>query len=316
MNLVSKILSLATVSALFFSCKGDSKFPDLDKQDSGSYFKRVTEGKGVALTDGMLMFGHQIVKNQKDSILDDYRTAKNPGPQMVLEMGKAFYKGDMMELLKGAKVGDSLVMALRIDSFFGKPQKRPIPKFLDSTGYLKFELKIDSAWSIAKFNDYKKMMEAQQKLMQEEQMKQQAEYEKMAAENEGKEAGVIKDLLKKYSVSSKPTATGLYIKQVKKGSGAKVQMGDATLVHYTGYFADGKVFDSSVQRGEPYQLQSAGMDQVISAWNEAILTMSEGDKIIIVAPSKICYGPQGNQGIPPFTPLVFEMEMVKVEKKK
>ncbi len=107
------------------------------------------------------------------------------------------------------------------------------------------------------------------------------------------------------------TATGLQYKIMKAGKGAKPTATDKVKVHYTGKLLDGKVFDSSVQRGTPAVF---GVNQVIPGWTEALQLMPIGSKWELYIPSALAYGPQGNGGIPGGSTLIFEVELLGIEK--
>eukprot|EP00030_Apusomonadida_sp_AF-17_P005862 a676490_1298.p2 GENE.a676490_1298~~a676490_1298.p2 ORF type:complete len:150 (+),score=70.93 a676490_1298:65-451(+) len=96
----------------------------------------------------------------------------------------------------------------------------------------------------------------------------------------------------------------------------KTAKGDKIAVHYTGRLFDGgKVFDSSVKRGTPFEFQLGG-GQVIRGWDEGLLDMCVGEKRVLTIPPAMAYGAQGAGGlIPPNAALVFEVEMVSFKSK-
>lgn len=106
------------------------------------------------------------------------------------------------------------------------------------------------------------------------------------------------------------TASGLQYKILKAGTGSKPTSDQRVKVHYTGKLLDGKVFDSSVERGEPAVF---GVTQVIPGWVEALQLMTVGSKWELYIPSDLAYGPQGNQGIPGNSLLIFEVELLGIE---
>ncbi len=106
------------------------------------------------------------------------------------------------------------------------------------------------------------------------------------------------------------TPTGLQYKIIKAGTGLKPVDGQKVKVHYTGKLLDGKVFDSSVQRGEPAVF---GVNEVIPGWTEGIKLMPVGSKWELVIPSALGYGAQGNQAIPGNSVLIFEVELLGIE---
>ena len=106
----------------------------------------------------------------------------------------------------------------------------------------------------------------------------------------------------------KATASGLRCKVLKAGSGSSPAAGAAVNVHYTGRFLDERVFDSSVQRGQPATFH---IGEVIPGWNEALLAMKKGEKRLLVIPPELAYGERGHPGaIPPNSFLVFEVELL------
>ena len=106
------------------------------------------------------------------------------------------------------------------------------------------------------------------------------------------------------------TASGLKYVVIKEGTGNKPAATSNVKVHYTGSFLDGKVFDSSVQRGEPIDF---GLNQVIPGWTEGVQLMKEGAKYKFYIPYQLAYGERGYPGaIPPKSDLIFEVELIKI----
>jgi FKBP-type peptidyl-prolyl cis-trans isomerase len=109
------------------------------------------------------------------------------------------------------------------------------------------------------------------------------------------------------------TTSGLEYIEVEAGTGAQAEAGKSVSVHYTGKLQDGKVFDSSVSRGEPISFK-LGVGQVIKGWDEGIALMKVGGKAQLIIPPDLGYGARGAGGvIPPNAILVFDVELVDVK---
>jgi FKBP-type peptidyl-prolyl cis-trans isomerase FkpA len=126
-----------------------------------------------------------------------------------------------------------------------------------------------------------------------------AKEQEFFAEN-GKKTGVI------------TTASGLQYEVLKTGTGPKPGAEDVVTVHYTGSFLNGEVFDSSIERGEPTELQ---LNAVIPGWTEGIQLMNVGSSYKLYIPSSLAYGAEGAGGvIGPNETLVFEVELLATGK--
>lgn len=119
---------------------------------------------------------------------------------------------------------------------------------------------------------------------------------------------------KKANEKTVTTASGLKYVDVVVGKGASPQVGKAVKVHYTGTLENGKKFDSSVDRNEPFSF-TIGVGQVIKGWDEGVMTMKVGGKRKLIIPSKLGYGARGAGGaIPPNATLLFDVELLDVAK--
>src|SRR5438552_3999201 len=106
---------------------------------------------------------------------------------------------------------------------------------------------------------------------------------------------------------------GLEVQELKPGTGAEAKSGQKVHVHYTGWLTNGKKFDSSLDRGQPFSF-TLGAGQVIKGWDQGVAGMKVGGKRKLTIPSDLAYGSKGVGGglIPPNSTLVFEVELLKV----
>ncbi|MBN2764988.1 MAG: FKBP-type peptidyl-prolyl cis-trans isomerase [Paludibacteraceae bacterium] len=142
------------------------------------------------------------------------------------------------------------------------------------------------------------MQKLQEKRMQEQNGPNKAAGEVFLKEN-AKKAGVV------------TTASGLQYEVIKKGTGALPNDSSRVKVHYHGTLIDGTVFDSSVDRGEPAVF---GVNQVIKGWTEALKLMPVGSKYKLYIPQELAYGSQSMGNIKPFSALIFDVELMGIEK--
>jgi len=122
-----------------------------------------------------------------------------------------------------------------------------------------------------------------------------------------KDENAIIDYAADNNLNAKKLASGMYYILHKEGTGNINLHGQPFKAHYSGYFFDGKVFDSSVNK-DPIM---AKVGQMNAGWNEALKTFKIGSKLTLLIPSRLAYGERGFPGyVPPNTPLAFDMEIL------
>ncbi len=159
------------------------------------------------------------------------------------------------------------------------------------------QLKDDEAQAIVQ--EFFKAQEMKQRAAAAERFKvNKAEGEKYLAENATKENVHV-------------TASGLQYEVLKEGNGKRPSATDTVVCHYEGTLIDGKMFDSSIKRGEPATFP---LNQVIAGWTEGLQLMQEGAKYRFYIPYELGYGERGaGASIPPFSALVFDVELIEVK---
>jgi FKBP-type peptidyl-prolyl cis-trans isomerase len=192
-------------------------------------------------------------------------------------------------------VGDSASFIVNADSFFLKTNRlKDLPPFVKPGDYIKAEIK---------------MMEIKTKAeLDENQRQQEEEMQKLSALEKTK----IETYISENKITVQPTATGLYFMETVKGKGPIAKTGDLVTVQYIGKLLDGTEFDSSYGRPDPFKFV-LGNNEVIPGWEEALAMMAKGGKAKLLLPSAIAYGARNIGPIPPFSPLLFEVELVNIE---
>lgn len=127
------------------------------------------------------------------------------------------------------------------------------------------------------------------------------------------EAGKISKYIRDNKINVAPSESGLYYIETLAGTGMKAEAGKSVKVHYTLYNIEGKKLQSSKDMDKPFEFV-LGQGQVIKGWDEGIAYMKAGGKATLLVPSVIAYGAnQRGADIPPYSPLVFEVELLEVK---
>jgi FKBP-type peptidyl-prolyl cis-trans isomerase len=140
--------------------------------------------------------------------------------------------------------------------------------------------------------------------------KLKAQFDAISAANKKQGDDFLAANKAKEGVTTLPS--GLQYKIITPGSGPKPSATDKVVCNYRGTLLDGTEFDNSYKRGQPLTI---GVNNVIKGWTEALQMMPVGSKWQLAVPSDLAYGPQGRQGIPPNSTLVFEIELLSIAPK-
>jgi FKBP-type peptidyl-prolyl cis-trans isomerase len=273
-----------------------SEFEGFTKAENGLHYQFYTHdeaGVKAAEGDGVSMSIVYALKGaSKDSVLFDSKLNSEDGSGVIRYiLPKSSFKGSLEDAITMMAKNDSAAFIISADSFFLKTNKlQSLPPFAKPGDKLQVTIKLVDIKS--------------KKELDENQKKQEAE----VAALEGAEKPKLDAYLAANKITTAPTASGLIFIETQKGKGKDhPKATDVVTVHYTGTLLDGTKFDSSVDRGEPTTFP---LNQVIPGWTEAIQLMSKGSKAKLIIPSSIGYGPRGGGPIPPFSTLVFDVELI------
>jgi len=221
------------------------------------------------------------------------------GATIPFKLIPPLYPGDVTEGMAMMGLGDSAVFVTSADSFFLKNVGLPkLPYFIEPGSQLTFNMKLVSF----------KKKEVYEKEVEEINKQKAALLEIERSE----ELPALEKYLKKNNITTAPTASGLYYIETQKGKGKLPAVGQVVVVHYKGMLINGQVFDSSYDRNQPISFKMGG-GQVIEGFEEGIALMRPGGKAQLIMPSSIGYGDNELENIPPYSTLIYEVELVKVE---
>jgi FKBP-type peptidyl-prolyl cis-trans isomerase len=298
------LIILALASLGLASCNGGFK-----QADGGLLYDIHVDKDGPTIQSGDFVSASVILKTDGDSIL---MNTYDQGRPIETVIPKPQFKGDIFTGLELLSEGDSATIKINADSMFKKQPKPPGFK----GKYLVYVVKINKVIAKGKLSDqiFQGRVAAYAKSMSDAQA--------------AKEPGIIKKYIADNKLTVTQTADSLLYVVNTPGSGETPAVGDTAVVNYTGKFlTNGKVFDTSIkddavkgklpiQPGRKYEPihVPVGLKRVIPGWDEALSLMKKGEKATFIIPSKLAYGEHGMSIIGPYTPIMFELELVNIIK--
>lgn len=301
-------LSLVLFSFLITSCR-QSLHPGYEKTSGGLYYRFHRENdSGRKPKPGEVLFCHMSLSlktEEGDSLLYTSEQYPDlPGGIRLLPLDSNYFKGDIAEGLAMMKTGDSASFIVNADSFFLKRfQLEELPPEIRPGSELVFEIGLVEVQSEDETRRRIMALASQERAANHESLKQLEE----------EEPATLQRYLETKQIKEKPTNSGLIYMSTLAGNGPKVKKGQKVTVHYTGYLLNGKKFDSSFDHDQPFVF-TLGQGEVIAGWDEGIALMRVGGSATLIVPSQLAYGSNGRPPvIPPFSPLVFDVQLINAE---
>ena len=279
------------------------------KQAPGGMLYNIHADKGgQKIKVGDFISVNVVAKTDADSVV--YSTYEQGArSNHIMQKGAP---GDVMSVFQYLAEGDSVTVKTNMDSLYKKGMRRPPIK----GKYIVYEIKVEKVISKGTGKGADTVWNAQIKKYMDTQI---------AAMRNG-ETAKFKKYIDDNKLVGVNTPDGLFYTITKPGTGDKPAVGDTVEVFYTARFTNGKVFETNVKEiaqknnnynpGLPYKSIKipVGVHKVIAGWDEGLQQMNKGAKATLVVPSKLAYGEQGYAVVPPYTPLVFDIEIVNITK--
>ena len=294
---------LAVIAIGLAGCKGGFK-----QGDAGTLYNIVEDKAGTNIKEGDFVTVDFIIKTEGDSVLT---STYDKGTPQALVVPKPQFKGDLVTTLKMLSEGDSVIVKANIDTMIKKTPGQQRPPFKGK--YIVYYMRVEKV--IPKGSEPDSVF----------QNKIKAYFKGIGDKSKAEEPVKIKKYIDDNKLNVTKTASGLQYIITQPGTGAKLNVGDTAVVTYVGKFTNGKVFDTNIkdiamknksiyQPMNPYKPAhiAVGVKQVIPGWDEGLLLLSKGSKATFVIPSVLAYGEQGGGPIPPFSPIVFDVEVVDI----
>ena len=281
---MKKLWYYISIICLLASCsQQEVVFETLPSGVEVAFVERNDDGEFATPGDAWILDVKYYSDN--DSLLFDSRSVTS---KFTMECPADSMSGCIEEALHMIHSGDSMIVKVDAERFFTISRGIMMPDFIKRGSQLTFYVRCNGI--VSKNTLDKQFGEYISKMMANENM-------------------LISNYIEREQIAAVPSPTGLYKIILKPGTGNKTAANKTVTVHYVGMFVEGTEFDNSYKRNKPLTFK-LGEDLVIPGWEEGIATMKKGEKARLVCPSNLAYGPEGTKGIPPFSTLIFDIEMI------
>jgi FKBP-type peptidyl-prolyl cis-trans isomerase FkpA len=273
------------------SCNLSNKYPGYSKKKNGMYFQLLSfEDSERKPVPGDYITVELAYKTIDDSVF--FRGKRR------FQLTEPQYKGSVDECFLMLAEGESANFIISADDFFTKTLENKKPSFIPDESKMIIFMHI---LEVQTAKEFEKEKEAFLHWIDDF-----GEYERV----------ILKQYIEDKKIDVEPMQNGMYFISVRAGNGKKIKKKDTITVHYEGKFFNGKFFDSTKKRREPFQFVYGHQMQVIKGLEDAFGMMEEGERAIVILPSELAWGRSGSSTgiIPPLTSLVFELEVLEVKK--
>ncbi|HOP02916.1 MAG TPA: FKBP-type peptidyl-prolyl cis-trans isomerase [Tenuifilaceae bacterium] len=279
------------IAVVLVGCTNSSKeFKGYSVTKTGIHYKLISLGDGYAKAKPTDYITVNIAyRTTLDSLFfQGYRR---------FQLTDSQFEGSIDECFAMLSQGDSASFYISASNFFAKTIEADLPGFFKETDYLRVDMRL---LEIQTEKQYQNEKEAFLHWIDDF-----GEYEKI----------LLKQYIEEEKLDFEPTESGLYYIPVQTGYGNKIQQGDTITVHYEGRFFNGKIFDSTRKRNEPFVFVLGQKWQVVEGLEEAIGMMYPGERALFIIPSRLGFGEGGSSTgiVPPFTSVLFDVEVVDVK---
>jgi FKBP-type peptidyl-prolyl cis-trans isomerase len=284
-----KYLILFLVLSCMISCGRTAKYPGYKPAGHGMYYRlhRIGENPDKAKPGDYITVNLEYRTNEDSLFFAGTRK---------LQISKPAYEGSIDVCFAMLAEEDSASFILVADDFFKNTLQTKLPVFIPAGGSVKINMELLDIQTEAEYENEKEAFLTW--------IDDFGDYEKV----------ILKQFLASEELQVNRLPSGIFYLNLQPGKGKKVEPGDTLTINYEGRFLNGKFFDSTIRRRQPFQFVYGTEWQVIKGLEEGIGLMHEGERSLFILPSELGFGRQGSSTgiIPPFTSLIFEVEILKV----
>jgi len=288
---------------LFFSSCTNSKYSDYEKTATGLMYKFHKHGNDTVHPKYGEVVRITMIKRMDDSTLETTDVVSPDGVEQYL--GEPTFKGAIEEGIRLMTIGDSVTFLINTDSINKYYPAKDSTKNFKPNSFLAIDMKLSNI-----------------RTMEDVRWEQEQKRKQFIAERKEKGPQELSQYIQDNHIDVKPTKNGMYFIETVKGKGSSPKDGDTAVVHYTGSFLNGTIFDSSVKRNEPFNFV-VGAKQVIEGWEQAIKMMKKGTTATIILPYNLAYDSTGYMNretgkyfIPPYAPMKFDIQLLDIKSRK